>query len=327
MRIITLAAVVMSLAIGSTATLASAQRAGTVHHIGVLGLPADNPLMAAFRQGLQDRGYSEDRHIRFTYRGDVRTDADGTLAAMAIELVRLNVDLIVAISPTAVRAAKAATATVPIVFSSDEPVAYGFVSSIARPGGNLTGFTMAGAGFTEKQLQLLKEMVPRAKRIAILVGPAPRMTDHVRDSQAAANRLGVRLQVLEARTAEDIDRLFAAATAKNTRVDAIHVHGHASLGPHRARILALAKARRLPTMHFFPSWVTAGGLMSFGPDLVEMHRRMAEPVDKILKGARPADLPVEEPTKYVLTINLRTARELGLTVPPSLLQRADQVIE
>ncbi len=325
MRIVPLA-VGLGLAIGSAATLASAQPAGTVHHVGVLGLPAESPLMAAFRQSMQERGYSEGRNIRFTYRGRI-TDHDADAAAMANELARLKVDVIVAIAPTAVRAAKAATATVPIVFAADEPVAHGFVSSLARPEGNLTGFTIVGEGFTEKQLQLLKEMVPRAKRLAILVSPVSRLADYVSQSQAAADRLGVRLDVLEARTAEDIDRLFAAATAKNTRVDAMHVHGMPFLSQHRDRIVALAKTRRLPGMYFSEAWVTRGGLMSFGTDFVDLLRRMAGHVDRILKGARPADLPIEEPTKYVLAINVKTARELGLTVPQSLLLRADRLVE
>ena len=305
---------------------AGAQPDGTMHHVGVLGLPAEAPSVAALRQGIQDRGYVEGRNIRFSYRGHVIADPD-SLPAMAYELVRLTVDVIVAIAPPAVYAAKAATATVPIVFSADDPVAHGFVSSLARPGGNLTGFTMVGPGFTEKQLQLLKEMVPRARRMAILVGPAEALERYVRESQAAAHLLGVRLHVLEAHTAEDIDRAFAAATAKKNRVDALHVHGMASVVRHQQRIVALAKSARLPAMYVSASWVRAGGLMSFGPDYVDLHRRMATPVDKILKGAKPADLPIEDPIKYVLAINLRTAKTLGLTIPPSLLQRADQVIE
>jgi putative ABC transport system substrate-binding protein len=326
MRIIPLAAVGLSLAIGSTAALAIAQSAGTVHHVGMLGPPAESPLMAAFRQGMQDRGYSEVHNIRYTYRSP-GANPDADRAAMAIELVRLKVDVIVPYGALFTRAAMAATATVPIVFVTDEPVEHGFVSSLARPGGNLTGLSMTIPGFTEKQLQVLKEMVPRAKRMAILISPYPRWEAYARESQAAADKLGVRLQVLEARTAEDIDRLFAAATAKNTGVDAIHVHGTTLINLHRDRIVALAKTRRLPAMYLFPSSVTAGGLMSFGPDFFDLYRRLAGHVDRILKGARPADIPVEDPTKYILAINVRTARELGLTVPQSLLLRADRVVD
>ena len=171
-------------------------------------------------------------------------------------------------------------------------------------------------------------MVPRARRVASFDSPENwRQETDARSSQSAADKLGLQIQFLVARTEEDIDRLFAAATAKNARVDGMHVLGSAFEGRHRQRIIAQAKARRVPVMYFSSNAVRAGGLMSFGPDFIDHFRRLAGPVDKILKGARPADIPVEEPTNYVLAINLKTARELGLTVPQSLLVRANQVIE
>ena len=310
---------------------AGAQPAGTVHHVGVLGLLAENPNIVAFRQGLQDLGYSEGRNIRLTYRtGDWREPPSPNLdrlAAWANELVRLKVDVIVA-GPRSTQAAKATTQTTPIVGYMNDPVETGLVASLAKPGGNLTGVTIVGAAFTGKQLQLLKEMVPRAKRLAILssADSANREKDF-RDSQAAADKMGIRLQFLEARTVEDIDRLLAMATATETRVDGIHVYGWGFLYQHRQRILAYAKTGRLPAMYYYPSIVREGGLMAFGVDETAQWRRMAWQVDKILKGTRPADIPIEEPTKYILAVNVRTARELRLTIPPSLLARANEVIE
>jgi putative ABC transport system substrate-binding protein len=319
----------------ATPLATGAQPAGTVHHVGYIGWAAEHPVIAAFKQYMQDRGYPEGRNIRFTYRGPLSGRDANTIAAWVDELVRLKVDVLVTLDIPATRAAKAATATVPIVFlvpDAVEMVASGLASSHARPGGNLTGFTIVVPGFTGKQLQLLKEMVPRAKRIGILVshGSPARLRNEsdLRESQAAADGLGIRLQVFNARTVEDIDRFFASATAKATRVDAIHVYGDSFLNRYLDRIVALAKTHRLPAMYFWPGMVRqSGGLMSFGPHWLDLHRRVAGVVDKILKGARPADIPVEEPTKHLLTINVRTARELGLTVPPSLLARADEVIE
>ena len=249
-------------------------------------------------------------------------------APLVNELVRLKVDVIVATGPYTSRAAKAATETIPIVAMVLDPVETGLVLSLARPGGNLTGLTIIGTDFTAKQLQLLKELVPRAKRMAIVSSwDNGRKEQDRRESQTAADRLGVQAQFFEARTVEDIDGILAAATAKNIRVDAMHVYGTGFLYYHRQRIIAQAKARRLPAIYYYPAIVREGGLMAFGPDEIEQFRRLAGVVDKILKGARSADIPVEDPTKYVFAINLKTARELGLKVPQSLLVRADQVIE
>jgi putative ABC transport system substrate-binding protein len=295
-----------------------------MHHVGVLGVPEAWPFMAAFRQGMQDRGYSDGHNIRFTYRVSVATP--DTYPALAAELVRLKVDVIVTANAEATRAAKAATATIPIVFLAGDPVAEGLVLSFAYPGGNLTGLSVAGEGMTAKQLELLKEMVPRATRVAILAEAfAARNHISLSESQAAADRLGLRLQILEARNAEEIDRAFAAAGT--ARVHAMHVYGEPLAFDNRARIVALAESRRLPAMYVTRDFVEAGGLMSFGPNSLDTWRRVAGHVDKILKGVRPTDLPVEQPLKYDLAINMRTARELGLTVPPSLLLRADKILK
>jgi putative ABC transport system substrate-binding protein len=326
MRTTRLATVGLSLALISAGPLASAQPAGTVYHIGVLGSPEAVPGMVSFRQGMQDRGYSDGRNIRYTYRVSDEEYPD-RYPAFAAELVRLKVDVIVAVAQKSIHAAKAATATIPIVFMTGEPTAWGLASSLASPGGNLTGLSVAGEGMTAKQLELLKEMVPRATRVAILTEPYSTLNKphDLRESEAAADRLGLRLLILEARNAEEIARAFAAAA--NARVHAMHVYGDDLGFRHRAQIIALAKSRRLPAMYLTPGFVRAGGLMSFGPNLLDAYRRMAGHVDKILKGARPGDLPVEQVLKYDLAINVRTARELRLPVPPSLLLRADHIHE
>jgi putative ABC transport system substrate-binding protein len=308
---------------------AEAQEAGKVPRIGFLWgtSPSDRPhLLDAFRQGLRELGWVEGQNIVVDHRyAEGRFDR---LPDLAAELVRLKVDIIVAQPVPAVAAAKNATETIPIVMiSGGDPVVLGFVASLARPGGNVTGSSY-GVGFeiVGKQLELLKETVPKVRRVAILSNPAnPSQPGAIKEVNVAARSLGVQLQLLEARGPNDFDGAFAAMATE--RVGALLVLAESLFVLHRTRLADLAARRRLPAAYGFREHVEAGGLMSYGPSVRDLHRRAATYVDKILKGAKPADLPVEQPTKFELVINLKTAKALGLTIPPSLLQRADEVIQ
>jgi putative ABC transport system substrate-binding protein len=308
---------------------AEAQPAGKVYRIGYLaaGSGMSNPRnLEAFRQGLRDLGWVEGQNIVTEYRwAEGRFDR---LPDLAAELVRLKVDVIVASPTSAALAAKNATGTIPIVgMSLTDPIGIGLVASLARPGGNVTGVSYSvGAEIFGKDLELLKEIVPRVRRVAVLSNPAsparPLTISNVKD---AARSLGLQLQLLEARGPDGFDGAFAAMAKE--RVGALLVVQDPAYIPHRARLVDLAAKNRLPSIFTQKEDAEAGGLMSYGPRLSDIHRHGATYVDKILKGATPGDLPVEEPTKFELVINLKTAKALGLTIPPSLLQRADQVIE
>ena len=308
---------------------AGAQQVGKVSRIGYLSAGSDtaNPrVREAFRQGLRELGWVEGQNIIIEYRwAEGRFDR---LPDLAAELVRLKVDVLVAAPTPAALAAKNATGTIPIVgMSLTDPIGLGLVASLARPGGNVTGVSYSvGAEIFGKDLELLKEVVPRVRRVAVLSNPAsparPLTISNVKD---AARSLGLQLQLLEARGPRDFDGAFAAMAKE--RVGALLVVTDPAFIPHRARLVDLAVKNRLPSIFTQREDAEAGGLMSYGPRLSDLHRRGATYVDKILKGAKPADLPVEEPTKFELVINLKTAKALGLTIPPSLLQRADQVIE
>ena len=307
-----------------------AQQPGRVPRIGVLSLtsPSDRPpLLDAFRQGLRELGWVEGQNIVIDYRyAEGRVDR---LPDLAAELVRLKVDLIVASAGTqAATAAKNATETIPIVMIYvRDPVGTGLIASLARPGGNVTGVSgSAGLEIVAKQLELLKETVPKIRRVAILSNPANAYHQlAIREVNVAARSLGVQLQLLEARGPNEFDGAFAAMATE--RVGALLVLSDAIFNSHRTRLADLAARSRLPAAYGVRESVEAGGLMSYGPSFLDLFRRSAAYVDKILKGAKPGDLPVEQPTKIELVINLKTAKALGLTIPPSLLQRADQVIE
>ena len=314
-----------------TAPLAAeAQQAGRVPRIGFLSLtsPSDRPpLLDAFRQGLRELGWVEGQNIVIDYRyAEGRVDR---LPDLAAELVRLKVDLIVASAGTqAATAAKNATETIPIVMIYvRDPVGTGLIASLARPGGNVTGVSgSAGLELFAKQLELLKETVPKIRRVAILSNPANAYHQlAIREVNVAARSLGVQLQLLEARGPNEFDGAFAAMAKE--RVGALLVLSDAMLSSHRTRLADLAARSRLPAAYGVRESVEAGGLMSYGPSFLDLFRRSAAYVDKILKGAKPADLPVEQPTKFELVINLKTAKALGLTVPQTLLARADEVIE
>jgi putative ABC transport system substrate-binding protein len=300
------------------------QPPGKPARVGLLG---DVPsfLDEAFRQGLRELGHVEGQNIVIEHRApDWKYER---LPALAAELVRLKVDVIVAASPAATKAAKQATSTIPIVFTvSGDPVAEGFVSSLARPGGNITGLATVSPELTGKQLEMLKEVAPKVSRVAILQNPNNQGHRRaVRQAEEAARTLGLQLQILEARTPSEIEAAFVAMT--NQRAGGVLVLRDAFFRAQRAQIVPLAAQRRLPAVYGLREEAEVGGLLAYGASVPQMFRRAAIYVDKILKGAKPADLPVEQPTKFELVINMKTAKALGLTIPQSILLRADQVIE
>ena len=308
---------------------ADAQQAGKVPRIGFLDVtsPSDwQPWRDAFRQRLRELGWVEGQNIVIDYR--YAEDRVDRLPDLAAELVRLKVDLIIASAGTqVVTAAKNATETIPIVMIGvRDPVGTGLIASLARPGGNVTGVSgYAGLEIVAKQLELLKEAVPKIRRVAILSNPSNAYHQlAIREVNVAARSLGVQLQLLEARGPNEFDGAFAAMAKE--RVGALLVLSDAIFNSHRTRLADLAARSRLPAAYGVRESVEAGGLMSYGPSFRDFYRRAATYVDKILKGAKPADLPVEQPMKFELVINLKAAKALGLTIPQWLLQRADEVI-
>jgi len=316
------------LAAGAAPVSVRAQQAG-VYRVGYLSTPTRESVergLDAFLRKLRELGWVEGQNLVIEYRwaeGNVERLPD-----LAAELVRRKVDVIVAPAGSAALAAKNATSSIPIVmiFPSD-PVEMGLVASLRRPGGNITGTTFTpGPEIFGRQLQILKETIPRASRVAILSNPAdPSFALQVREVEAAARTLHMRLQHVEARGPEQFDSAFAAMARE--RADALLVNGTSTFLAHRVRLAELAVKNRLPTMYSFRESVEAGGLMAYAVNMAAFVERAAVYVDKILKGAKPADLPVEQPTKFELVINLKTAKALGLTIPPSLLGRADEVIQ
>jgi putative tryptophan/tyrosine transport system substrate-binding protein len=304
---------------------AGAQQAGKVARIGVLlfGTPATDPNLAAFVAGLRDLGYVEGRNLALEYRS-----AEGRLERvreLAVEVVLLKPDVIVVLGGDMVPFVKDATSAIPVVMlHSQDPVEAGVVTSFARPGANLTGVAFVSSETAGKRLQFLKEAVPSLTRVAVLWNPDHRDPEY-RDIEAAARRLGIHVQSLEARRSEDFDGAFQSVT--RIRAEALMVVSSRFMNISRPRILEFASKQRIPLVTGWGPWVRAGGLLSYGPDLDALMKRAASHVDKILKGAKPADLPIEQPTKFELVINLKTARAFGLTIPPSLLAQADQLIE
>jgi putative ABC transport system substrate-binding protein len=323
-------AVVVSLALGLlVAPLAADAQPGKVHRIGFLSPqstsdPRIQRFLDAFQQGLRELGWVEGQNIVIEYRwAEGRAER---LADLASELVSLKVDVIVAATTPAISRAKQATGTIPIVMAvAVDPVATGFVASIARPGGNITGLSMMATDLVWKQMQLLKELIPKISRVALLWNPANASNaPQLRQAQDAARALGARLQPLEARGPSEIDSGFAAMTRE--RAGAVIVLADATFADHRTRIADLAAKSHLPAVYGLTDHAKAGGLMAYGANVADMYRRAATYVDKILKGAKPAELPVEQPTRFELVINLRTAKALGLTIPQSILYRTDELI-
>jgi putative ABC transport system substrate-binding protein len=320
---------ILTLALGILAAplAAEAQQPGKVPRIGVLtsDSPEASPYADAIRQGLRELGYVEGQSIAIEWRwarGKLERYPD-----FAAEIVRLKVDVIVAGSNSAILAAQKATRTIPIVMViATDPIGTGFVASLARPGGNITGLTSQSLETAAKRMQLLKEAVPDLSRVAILWDPTePGRRDQVREAEVAARALGVPVQLVEARSPGELDGTFAAIARKGA--GAVYVQGSTMPFVHRARIAELAARHRLPAMCGIRIYVEAGCLISYNTSFTDLYRRAAYFVDKILKGAKPADFPVEQPTKFELVINMKTAKALGLTIPPSVLLRADQVIE
>jgi putative ABC transport system substrate-binding protein len=322
--------VLLSAAVLLAPPAGEAQYAATIPRIGLLfptslSDPRTVRFLDAFRQGLRELGYTEGQNIAIESRfAEGKWDQ---LPGLAAELVRVKVDVIVTYTTPATQAAKQATGTIPIVVATViDPVGAGLVASLARPGGNITGLSQMVPDLVGKQLELLKEVAPKISRVALLSNPAnPAHALAIRDVEVAARSLGVQLQLLEARGPGEIESAFAAMTTE--RAGAVIILVDSMLIDHRTRIADLAARRRLPTVSATIDTAEAGGLMAYGPSVRDMFRRAAAYVDKILKGAKPADLPIEQPTKFELVINLRTARALGLTIPQSVLLRADQVIE
>ena len=309
---------------------AGAQQPGKVYRIGYLGTNSPTPgtasLWDAFLQGLRDHGYEEGQNLVIERRwSDGKAERFPDLAA---ELVRLKPDVIVTTSTPASMAARKATSTIPIVMVSvGDPIAAGLVSSLARPGGNVTGSIRQTSDTAAKRLQLLKEVVPGAGApVGILWEPAnPTQPPSYREVERAAAALRVQIRSLEVRTAGDLDLAFSTVT--RDRAAALMVFSGEVIFVNRRRIADFAARTRLPAIYSLREYVDVGGLMSYGPNFAEQFRQSAVYIDKILKGAKPADLPVEQPTRFELVINLKTAKALGLTIPPSLLARADEVIQ
>jgi putative ABC transport system substrate-binding protein len=329
--IITALLVLLPVAVLPAPLAAGAQQGTKVPRVGFLNAgsrsdPASQRNLDVFRLGLRDLGYVESQNIGIEYRW-----AEGKLDRLpdlAAELVRLKVNIIVAVQTQATVAAKNATGTIPVVMvAATDPVGQGLIASLARPGGNVTGLSFTvGVDTFGKGLELLKETVPKVHRVAILSNPAnPAQALGIRNVEVAARSLGMQLQFLEARGPNEFEGAFAAMAKEH--VGALLVVADTMFYLHRTRLADLAAKSRLPAAHGYRENVEAGGLMFYGPSLPDNYRRAATVVDKILKGAKPVDLPVEQPTKFELVINLKTAKALGLTVPQSVLARADQVIQ
>jgi ABC-type uncharacterized transport system substrate-binding protein len=304
---------------------ARAQQPGKLPTIGFLGANTpsiESQRIAAFVQRMRELGWIEGRTVAIEYRwAEGRSERPAELAA---EFVQLKVDVIVTYGTPAVVAVKQATSVIPIVFAvAGEPVGTGLVASLARPGGNVTGLSLQKTDLADKRLELLREVVPGFRRLAIMANvgnPAPVL--EMREVQATARNLGHEVATFEIRRAEDI-----APISLKGHADALYVCGDPLVDTNRTRIITLALGVRLPTMSDFPEYVEAGGLMSYGPNFPDLFRRAAGYVDKILRGAKPGDIPVEQPTKFDLVVNLTTAKALGLKIPESFLLRANEVIE
>jgi putative ABC transport system substrate-binding protein len=304
-----------------------AQQSDKVRRIGFLGaaFPSSNPARhEALRQGLRALGWVESKNIAIEFRF-----AEGSrdrLSKLAIELVRLPVELIVTGGPAPTRAVKEAKLTIPVVMGFDnDPVGSGFVTTLARPGDNITGLSALSPEISGKQLELLSEIVPKLSRVAVLGNSAePGNAQALKELEAAAAAFRVQLRYHDIQKDQDIEAAFKAATKEAT--DAVLVLGNPIASARRGRVAVAAAKSTFPTIYPWPEFVEDGGLMSYGTNITDLFRRAATFVDKLLKGAKPADLPVEQPTKFELVINLKTAKQIGLTIPPNVLARADRVI-
>jgi putative tryptophan/tyrosine transport system substrate-binding protein len=311
----------------TTTPRAEAQQPTKVPRIGFLGggsASANAGRIEAFRQGLRELGYLEGKNLVIEQRW-----AEGKLdrlPALAAELVRLKVDIIVSAGPTVTRVAKEATVTIPIVMGfDDDPVGSGFVTSLARPGGNITGLSALSPELSGKQLELLKEIVPKLSRVAVVGSSThPGTVQSIKEMELAAGAFKVQLQNIDVLDPKDLETAFGAASKGNA--DAVLVLTSVVTNSHRKQIVELAVKNRLPAIYYTAEWVEAGGLMTYGASFTDLFRRAATYVDKILKGAKPGDLPVEQAKKFEFIVNLKAAKQIGLTIPPNVLARADRVI-
>jgi putative ABC transport system substrate-binding protein len=319
-------ALVIGAAILTSVQLAEAQKAPTVRKIGFLGSAASGLILSyeVFRQSLRELGYAEGHNIAIEYR---TAEGRPRLLELANELVREKVEVIVAAGGPAARSAKDATKTIPIVFTvSGDPVESGYVDSLARPGGNMTGMSWLSFELVGKRLELLKEAVPRVSRVAILSNPQhPGEKRELRETQSAARAMGMALDYHQTRTSAEFDVAYDAISKQN--VNGLLVFPEAVTLANRQGIIGFGAKHRLPSMLGWKEFVEAGGLMSYGPNRDESFRRIAVYVDKILKGTKPADLPAELPLRFELVINLKTAKDIGVTITPNVLARADKVIK
>jgi putative ABC transport system substrate-binding protein len=318
--------VALAVALFTVCFSAQAQKPAKIHRIGYLAARSSpEPRDEGFRQGLRDLGYIEGKNIAIEYRyarGKIEE-----LAGFVTEMVRLKVDVIVATGTPAAQRAKQATSVIPIVIAiGDDPVEMGLIASLAHPGGNVTGVTTLATELRGKMLELLKEVVPRLTRMAVLWSPVdPRFVLNFKESEAAARSLGLRLQSLEVRGPDELESAFRAATKE--RAEALIMLRAPVINAHLKSIADMAIKSRIPAIHDDSVFVESGGLISYGTDFPHLYRRAAHYVDRILKGTKPADLPVEQPTRFELTVNLKTARQIGLTIPQRVLTRADKVIK
>jgi putative tryptophan/tyrosine transport system substrate-binding protein len=324
MKKLDLSSILVAAVLLTVAVVAEAQQPKKVPRIGFLSGTSTNPRREAFRQGLRELGYVEGKNVLIEWRY-----AEGKfnrLPELAAELVRLKVDVIVTGGPNSTRPAKEATATIPIVMAFDsDPVGSGFVASLAHPGGNITGLSTLSPEISGKQLELLKEIVPKLSRVAVLGNSTlAGNAQALKEVELAAGAFGVKLQYLDVRGPKDIETAFRAAS--KGRAEAVLVLAGPGLAAHRTQILAAAVKSRLPAIYPQTEYTEAGGLVYYGANTPDLDRRAATYVDKILKGAKPGDLPEEQPTKFEFIIYLKAAKQIGLTIPPNVLARADRVI-
>lgn len=319
-----LALLAMIVALSASAEAQQPKKVWRIGYLGAASASVNAARIEAFRQGLHEVGYVEGKNIVLEYRfADGKLDR---LPALAADLVGLDVDIIVSGGARATRPAKEATGTIPIVMTNDpDPVGDGFVGSLAQPGGNVTGLSTLSSELSGKRLELLKEIVPRLSRLAVLRVPNnPGNSQAFRETELAAKALSVRSQYLDVTGTKTIEIAFREAT--KGRADAVLLLGGSVFVLQRKQIAALAVKSLLPTIHYRHEFVEDGGLISYATSLTDLSRRAATYIDKILKGAKPADLPVEQPTKFELVVNLTAAKQIGLTIPPNVLARADKVI-
>jgi len=319
-KLIGVALCTLFLALGFSA---EAQQPKKIPRIGYLADVGSAP-PEALVQGLRDLGYVEGKNVVFEFR--TTGGKPGRYPELAEQLVHAKVDVIVAGGAGAIRAAKNASATIPIVMAHvNDPIALGLVASLAHPGGNITGISNLSPELSGKRLELLKEVIPKVYRVAVLTYGGAAMQTSIKETENAAQSLRLQVQILKLKAPDEIESAFDAATKQHA--DALVQIQAAFLEPHQQRIIDLAAKSRLPVMYNSRDDVETGGLMSYGPDREDMNRRVAAIVDKILKGRKPADIPVEQPRKFELVFNLKTAKQIGLTIPPNLLARADRVIK